>query len=242
MDQETRLLTRAAEGETDAFRVLFEAHRDAVFRLAYRLTGALDVAEDVAQECFLGLIRHPGRFDARRGSLRQYLFGTVRNLVRQRCQASGREVPLDDDPDAGPCLTTDAGGVESGELSEAVQAAIGTLPVLQREALVLFEFEELSLDEIAAMAGCDAGTVKSRLHRARARLRRTLAPWWNRMRGTGPGGGAGTAGAPRAGSILYGSPAGPAKVPAETGTVDSGGRPQKSMVCPARGVCDEPAE
>lgn len=220
-DHETRLLTRAAEGDTEAFRVLFEAHRDRVFQLAWRLTGTRDVAEDVAQECFLGLIRHPGRFDARRGSLRQYLYGTVRNLVRQRWQLSGREIPLDDDPDAGPPaqLAMASERIENGEVSDAVQAAIARLPILQREALVLFEFEELSLEEVAAVAGCDPGTVKSRLHRARARLRRVLAPCWNQMRG--------------------GSAA---------GTVEPTDGPQKTMVrgthvpCPTKGVCHEPAE
>ncbi|HLK63099.1 MAG TPA: RNA polymerase sigma factor [Bryobacteraceae bacterium] len=182
-DQETRLLRRAAEGETEAFRVLFEAHRDAIFRLAYRLTGALDVAEDLAQECFLGAVRHPGRFDFRRGTLRQYLCGTVRNLVRQRWQASGREVPLDDDPEADPeQLSIVLPGSEGGTVAKAVQDAIAGLPELQREAVVLFEFEEMSLETIAAMSGCDTGTVKSRLHRARARLRRILAPLWNQAK------------------------------------------------------------
>jgi RNA polymerase sigma factor (sigma-70 family) len=206
-DQETKLLTRAAEGETEAFRVLFEAHHDAVFRLAYRLTGALDVAEDLAQECFLGLIRHPGRFDARRGTLRQYLYGTVRNLARQRCQANGREVPLDDDSDGEPPhFAVGSERIEEGEVSEAVQAAIGALPILQREALILFEFEELSLEQVAAVAGCDAGTVKSRLHRARARLRKALAPCWGRMRG----------------------------LTAEEVKSLAADRPQKTMVCPTK--------
>jgi len=220
-DQETRLLTRAAEGDTEAFRLLFETHRDAVFGLAYRLAGTQDVAEDLAQECFLSLIRHPGRFDAQRGSLRQYLYGTVRNLARQRWQSSGREVPLDDDPDLDPSshLTAGSERIASGEVAEAVQAAIGGLPVLQREALVLFEFEELSLDEIAAVAGCDAGTVKSRLHRARARLRRVLAPCWNQMRG-----------------------ARPPTLPAGQGVVQPADRLRKAMVCPTKGAFDEPAE
>jgi RNA polymerase sigma-70 factor (ECF subfamily) len=103
--------------------------------------------------------------------------------VRQRWQSSGREVPLDDDPDTDPPahLTTGSERIANGEVSNAVQAAIGALPMLQREALVLFEFEELSLEEIAVVAGCDPGTVKSRLHRARTRLRRVLAPCWNQM-------------------------------------------------------------
>ena len=151
--------------------------------MAYRLTGAQDVAEDVTQECFLSLIRHADRFDPSRGSIRQYLYGMARNLARQHWQSAGREMPLDDETDGDWTVLPHATGeIESGELSAAVQAAIGTLPVLQREALVLFEFEELSLEEIAGAAGCDAGTVKSRLHRARARLRRLLAPCWNQLR------------------------------------------------------------
>jgi len=65
----------------------------------------------------------------------------------------------------------------AAEVSDAVQAALDLLAPLQREAIVLFEFEELSLEEIAAVAGADIGTVKSRLHRARERLRRLLAEY-----------------------------------------------------------------
>jgi len=177
VEEESRLLKRAAGGQTEAFRMLFEHHRDAVFRLAYRLTGAQQVAEDATQECFLALLRHPDRFDARRGTLRQYLSGAVRNLARQHYHASAREVPLDEEP-----LHFEIEELISRDLSAAVQDAIGTLPPLQREAIVLFEFEEMSLDEIAGASGCDAGTVKSRLHRARARLKRLLAPYWDRER------------------------------------------------------------
>lgn len=169
---EKQLLTRAAAGETEAFRTLFETHRETVFRLAYHLTGAVDAAEDVAHDCFLRLVRNPGRFDERRGSLRQYLYGMVRNLVRQRFQASGREVPLDDD-----CGEAVSDVAFHDDVSGAVQSAIAALPLLQREVIVLFEFQGLSLEEVAAVACCDAGTVKSRLYRARERLRRALAPY-----------------------------------------------------------------
>jgi RNA polymerase sigma-70 factor (ECF subfamily) len=63
------------------------------------------------------------------------------------------------------------------EAEDAVRRAVEALPPLQREALVLFECEERNLTDIATVAGCDVGTVKSRLHRARERLRRTLLPW-----------------------------------------------------------------
>ena len=180
-ESETRLLERAANGDEAAFRRLFEAHHAALFRLAWRLTGAVDAAEDITQECFLRLVRQP-RFDDALGSLRHYLFGMVRNLARQRWQQSGREIAWDDDADeAAPC----ADAVLSAEVSDAVQAAIAALPPLQREAIVLFEFEELSLEETASVAGSDVGTVKSRLCRARERLRRSLAPY--REKGTAYG-------------------------------------------------------
>jgi RNA polymerase sigma-70 factor (ECF subfamily) len=177
-ERETGLLTRAANGETEAFQELFESHHAAMFRLAYRLTSAVDAAEDITQECFLRLMRNPG-FDPERGALRQYLYGMVWNLVRQRWQANGREVPWDEEaekypPPAGAPLPD---ATASAEVSEVVQAALAALPALQREAIVLFEFEELSLEETAAIVGCDVGTVKSRLYRARERLRRSLAPY-----------------------------------------------------------------
>jgi len=181
---EAALLAKAAKASSEAFLALFEAHREAIFRLAWRLTGRQDVAEDLTQESFLRLVRHPQRFDAGRGSLRQYLYGVVRNLARQHWQAQGREAALDDNGDDAAPLWAVPGGdpVAAVEVAGVVQAALAALPLLQREALVLFELEELPLEEIAAIVGADVGTVKSRLHRARERLRRSLAPYWNQTR------------------------------------------------------------
>ena len=166
------------KGDTEAFRRLFEAHHRAMFRFAYRLTGAADIAEDITQECFVRLTRRPA-FDRRRESLRQYLYGILRNLVRQQQEATAREVQWDDDVDnePSPAITACLDPLGSTELTAVVQAAISALPPLQREAIVLCEFEELSLEETAAVVGCDVGTVKSRLHRARERLRRSLSPY-----------------------------------------------------------------
>src|SRR5262245_11318063 len=101
---EQSLVTRAAAGDERAFRSLFDQHHAVLFRFAYRLTGSTDAAEDIAQDCFLRLIEQP-RFDRARGSLRQYLYGTVRNLARQRWQAADREVPWEDESeDDGPAI------------------------------------------------------------------------------------------------------------------------------------------
>lgn len=187
---EAGLLERAVKGETEAFRILFETHHAAMFRFAYHLTSALDAAEDITQECFLRLMRRP-TFDHKRGSLRQYLYGIVRNLVRQRQRASGREVDWDDnsEDDSKPAIEGWPDPLASCDITAAVQTAVSALPRLQREAIVLCEFEELSLDEAAAVLGSDVGTVKSRLRRAREGLRRSLAPYRSYVQVSLPKGG-----------------------------------------------------
>ncbi|MCA1815699.1 MAG: RNA polymerase sigma factor [Acidobacteria bacterium] len=129
----------------------------------------------------------PSRFDPARGSLRSYLYGMVRHRALKVFRRAARECEFDGAEGDGdgrngrrarePC----AGGeplarLLDAELGEIVRRAVGELPPLQREALILFEYEGLSLAEVAGVVGADAGTVKARLFRARRSLRRTLAP------------------------------------------------------------------
>jgi RNA polymerase sigma-70 factor (ECF subfamily) len=130
------------------------------------------VAEDVAQECFLTLVRGMA-FDGDRGELRTYLFGIARNLVLRRLRISEREA--EEAAEAAAPIDV-LGDLLEAERSELLAGAIAKLSMLQREAIVLFTFEELSLEEIAKITGVDVGTVKSRLHRARESLRSALAP------------------------------------------------------------------
>jgi RNA polymerase sigma factor, sigma-70 family len=171
-----RLLEQAANGNTAAFQILYERYRDPIFRFAYRLLGSVEAAEDVAHDCFLSLIKEPGRFDSTRASLRTYLYAAARNQAAKRFQSFGRETAIDelaDEPRSadrqGPMAL-----VLDDELAGEVAQAIASLPPLQREALVLFEYEDLSLAEIAAAVGADSGTVKGRLFRAREKLRARL--------------------------------------------------------------------
>jgi RNA polymerase sigma-70 factor (ECF subfamily) len=150
----------------------FDQYHEAVFRFVYRLTGRVDLAEDITQECFLALVRTPERFDRARGTIKTYLFSIARNLAlknyrdnRAAAQFERNDAALVADPRA------------SQELSSAVEQAVAGLPAMQQEALVLFEYEGFTLEEVAHVVDADIGTVKSRLHRARARLKRTLAPY-----------------------------------------------------------------
>ena len=161
------------------FRSIFNEHKDAVYRFAWRMLASPQAAEDVTQDCFLELLRSPDRYDSTRAPMRPYLLGVARNLVLKRWRAENRWTALDDDtrieepPDAVRL-----------DLAERVAHAVRSLPPLQREALVLAEYEELTLEEVASAVEAEVGTVKSRLHRARENLRRTLAPLgrstWNR--------------------------------------------------------------
>ena len=169
-----RLLEKAAHGETAAFQVLYERYRDPIFRFAYRLLGSIEAAEDVTHDCFLSLIKEPGRFDPSRASLRTYIYAAARNLAAKRYNSFARETGIERLEEEPADRHEPMAQVLDNELAEVVQRAIASLPPLQREALVLFEYEELSLAEIAAIVGADANTVKARLFRAREKLRAGL--------------------------------------------------------------------
>ena len=175
-----RLLQQAASGDETAFQILYERYRDGIFRFAYRLIGSVEASEDVTHDCFLSLIREPGRYDPERASLRTYLFAAARNLALKQFNYFSRATTFDElsEPPASSNSDGPMRHVLDSELSSQVEKAIAGLAPLQREALVLFEYEELSLAEIAAVVGTDVGTVKSRLFRARETMRQRLAGYF----------------------------------------------------------------
>ena len=150
----------------------FDRYHRAVFSFAYRLTQHGDLAEDLTQDCFLTLLRAPHRFDEARGDMKTFLFAITRNLALKHYRDRRLEEPIDEaDPPA--AIGPDA----NRDVSSAVAGAVAALPHLQQEALILFEYEGFTLEEIAQVTGADVGAVKSRLHRARERLRVTVAPY-----------------------------------------------------------------
>jgi RNA polymerase sigma-70 factor (ECF subfamily) len=154
------------------FNAVFHEHKDAVYGFAYRMTNSADLAEDIAQDCFLALLAGSARYDPWRGSMRCFLTAVARNLIFKRWRADGRLDSLD----AGEEMAVepiDAAGIETAEL---VARAVSALPPLQREALILAEYEGFSLKEIAGLVEAEVGAVKARLHRARENLRHALAP------------------------------------------------------------------
>jgi len=164
------LLERACQGDEAAFGRLYERFRSPLYALAYRLTGSVAIAEDLVHDAILSVVRPTSRFDPARGRLRTYLYAAIRNLARKEYRDYGREEG-GDDLAAAAAGSSPLDSLVSAETCERVQAAVSALPGLQREALVLFEYDDLSLAEIAAVMGADSGTVKSRLFRAREKLR-----------------------------------------------------------------------
>ncbi len=163
------------------FRQAFADHKDSVYGFALRMTGSPAAAEDLAQECFLELLRHAGRFDSRRGPLRAWLLGVTRNLALRHLRVEQRLDPIEIEDE----LPAPAPDWKTAGISMLIGAAVQSLPPLQREAVLLFEYEGFTLEEIAAIVDADIGTVKSRLHRARERLRHILAPLRNGSGGSG---------------------------------------------------------
>ncbi len=139
------------------------------------VTGSSAAAEDITQEVFLTLIRAACRYDPERGTLNGYLFGIARKLVLRHLERARMDVALDGAGDEGtaPQLAIHddpAMAMADRERLEALRLAVHRLPRRYREVVVLCDLEEVDYADAAAILGCPIGTVRSRLHRARALL------------------------------------------------------------------------
>ena len=175
---EAELVRRAQRGDETAFLLLYERYRKGIFSFAHRLLASRPAAEDVTHDCFASMIGNFHRFDPGRASLKTYLYAAAHNLARKYLRDPDNEAACEvpENIEAG---VSPLGRVLEAELCDIVRSAIERLPPLQREALVLAEYEGLPLAEIATIVAADLGSVKARLHRARTNLRRMLAPYLN---------------------------------------------------------------
>ena len=177
MDDE-RLLERACGGDADAVSRLFARYQAPIYRYAAHMCGR-DAGDDIVQETFLTVLRQPGRYDHARGPVVGYLFGIARHLALRRLRASGAWAPADEEPGrdqtAEPARETVLDSLTRAETIEAVRAAVRSLPPLYREVIVLCELQEMEYAAAAGILQCPIGTVRSRLHRARALLSAKLA-------------------------------------------------------------------
>ena len=177
------VLARARQGDSDAFRALVEQHSRSVFRLAYRMTGNEQDAEDVVQESFLRAYRQLGRFESR-ANFGTWLYRIVSNcsvdLMRSK-QARHDQVRGDSLDETGVDVpAADAPGPErmaqSAEIDRRVQHALRDLSPLERAAFTLRHYEGRSIDEISATLGLGTSAAKHSVFRAVKKLRVALAP------------------------------------------------------------------
>jgi len=164
---DARLLADIAAGVEQAFVDLYRRRHNDVFRFAFAMAKSRSFAQDVTQEVFLNVLENARRFDSRKGSVRAWLFGCARYVTLDRLRLERRWT--DDMPADLTTLDSDE-SLLADQRVERLHAAIARLPVEYREALVLFELQELSYAETAMVLDCPVGTVRSRLHRGRALL------------------------------------------------------------------------
>ena len=172
------LVTAAREGSEAAFLQLFDEHRLPLFRFAYRMTGSVADAEDVVQECFLQLLRPGSSYDPAVTPIRTYLFGVVRNQSLKRV---GKSLTAQQGQRAASRDASPESHVLRMELEQVVAREVMELPAGLREVLILAHYEEMTIAEIARVMEIESTTVKSRLQRARAQLRETLAAYATSM-------------------------------------------------------------
>lgn len=177
---DAELLRLMLSGDEEAFALLYQRRQGGIYRFALQMCGSQQVAEDITHDVFLFLMKDGHVFDAARGSVSSFLFGVARNYVLRRFRGEQITVPLDsDDDEPFDQIVNEPGQLEDltkAETIENVRRAVLSLPPRYREVVVLCELQELSYGETAEILGCAIGTVRSRLHRARALLLAKLRP------------------------------------------------------------------
>jgi RNA polymerase sigma-70 factor, ECF subfamily len=168
------LVRRARGGDVDAYEVLVRRHRRRIFRIALRMLGDRDEAEDVTQDVVIQVWLSLTSFSGA-SAFTTWLY----RIVVNRCLNRVRRMPvtrpvLDDDP---PAVAGAEETVIANERLQATVAAIAELPPDQRAVLVLHQLEGLSYRQVAAVVGISEDAVRGRLHRARRALLDTLRSW-----------------------------------------------------------------
>ncbi len=202
--EDAALLAALRAGDERAFARLVDRHHASLVRVARQYVPTQEIAEDVAQEAWLGLLRGLDRFEGR-SSLRTYLFRIVMNLARTRGVREARSVPFSSlaraeedgpavDPErfvqasergaghwASPVRPWSAGAeqlVLSAEAVQKVYAAIAELPEVQRQVVTLRDVEGFDAGEVCDLLELSEGNQRVLLHRARTKLRQALAEYY----------------------------------------------------------------
>jgi len=183
-DSDAALVTRAREGDPDAFRALVERHSVALFQLAYRMIGNEQDAEDVVQETFLRAYKQLDRFESRSGFgtwLHRIAANCSLDLLRKRKRHGEHESAVDlDSAEAIPAMSSGVMAPDQqvfhGEVRQKIESVMEELTPTERAAFVLRHFEGKSIGEIGNALGVGPGATKQSIFRAVQKMRRALEP------------------------------------------------------------------
>ena len=181
---EQALITDAQNGSLDAFNTLILQYQDSVFNTALRILGDEDQAADAAQEAFISAFKSISSF--RGGSFKAWLMRTVTNACYDELRRRKRRptTPLEPDTEDGdemdsprwladPNMTPDQ-QAEADEVEHAIQHCLDNLPLEFKTVVVMADIQGMDYTEVATAVHAPLGTIKSRLARARLRLRECL--------------------------------------------------------------------
>jgi RNA polymerase sigma-70 factor (ECF subfamily) len=178
-------MERLAGGHDAALNELMERHAGPVYQFLFRMLGDEDEANDLAQETFARVYRNRDRYNG--GKFTTWLYTIASNLAKNEYRRRGRHpnVSLETENDEGGTIgetlpAPGAGPSEQAQSSErdvAVRRAVDALPEELREAVVLCEWEDMSVADAATVLNTTKKAVESRLYRARQKLREHLAKW-----------------------------------------------------------------
>ncbi|WP_342758148.1 RNA polymerase sigma factor [Kineothrix sedimenti] len=173
--EELRLVQQLKGGDKAAFDALYENYKNILLRMAYLVSGNRNDAEDIVQETFVKCYLHIGELKKDEG-FRPWLFQILYRTAYRQTKKRGREIP-DEDIDMQAEATDGVTSLDKlvrNETEKMISDAVQGLDIKHRTVIVLYYYNELSAGEIAKVIGCTQGTVKSRLHNARKKLKGIL--------------------------------------------------------------------
>jgi RNA polymerase sigma-70 factor (ECF subfamily) len=172
MTEETGIIKAVLDGDTESFRLLVQRYQKPIIRMIANLINDRHICEDVAQEVFLAAYKKLPSFDPARSSFSTWLFTIARNKSINVMKK--RRIPSIGNPPEDPDFSEPVDSLIRDELFIELDKALKSLNPGHRRALVLAEFENLPYEQIAQIEGVRIGTIKSRINRAKHRLRMVL--------------------------------------------------------------------
>jgi RNA polymerase sigma-70 factor (ECF subfamily) len=172
MTEETGIIKAVLEGNTESFRLLVQRYQKPIIRMIANLVNDRHICEDVAQDVFLAAYKKLPSFDPARSSFSTWLFTIARNKSINAMKK--RRIPSAGNPPENPDFFEPVETLIRNELFVKLDQALNSLNPGHRRALVLAEFENLPYEQIAQIEGVRIGTIKSRINRAKHRLRSVL--------------------------------------------------------------------